>query len=165
MSDILQGIFDQIIVSEIGEAILIPCVDERHRESLRSSLAYQRTKFLEKFGTKKFNIIIARREINNQLYVALIKAPALTHGLIQRRDGTLEPVDFKHPEPTTENPNPVSPTDLSEDKERLRNLMREDGLSEEEIEEYFNSEETSIIDTCSGEPEEENDNETRNDTH
>ena len=135
-----KDIFDRAVMLKPGQTMLVPCHDFKQQESLRVSLAYQRRTFLNSTDVN-FDVVASKVQRGGKPFVAVCKLPRIDTALIIEEDGKVETISLK--------PTPASK--VARDAlniERLREAMREDGMTEEEIMNYFlDSQETSIIDT------------------
>lgn len=100
-----------------GEAVFIPCVDKKHQESIRTTAFHIRQKMLKKFSTAN-TIGISKFSKDEQLFIK-IYIRELDELFKLNKDGELVSVI----------------SGLSPEQQRIVNLMRKDGLSEEEIQE------------------------------
>lgn len=135
-----KEIFDKAMLLKPGQTLLIPCHDYKQQESLRVSLAYQRRTFLNSTDTG-FDIVAQKLSQNGKPFVSITKMPRINTGFLISENGKVETISLK--------PDPVSA--IARDAlnlDRIKQAMREDGKTEEEIMTYLNdSAETSIIDT------------------
>ena len=125
-----KEVFDKAISLQDGETLLVPCNDLRQQESLRVSLAYHRRLFLDR-SAANFDIIISKSNQEGRPFIAISKVPRITSGFIISQDGSARVTSLK--------PDPVSTIGREAlEVSRIRQAMKEDGMSEEEIEAYFN---------------------------
>lgn len=135
-----KDIFDKAITLKPGQTLLVPCHDYKQQESLRVSLAYQRKVFLSSADVA-FDILSSKVSKNGKPFVSLTKLPRIETGFIVEEDGQVETISLK--------PDPVSSIGRDGlDMARMKQAMRDDGMSEADIAAYFaDSQETSIFDT------------------
>lgn len=133
-----KEIFDKAVTIQDGETLLVPCNDLRQQESLRVSLAYHRRLFLDR-SAANFDIIIAKVHQEGRAFVSLNKVPRITSGFIISADGQARVTSLK--------PDPLSQVGREAlEVSRMRQAMKEDGMSDAEIDAYFNAPEVSNID-------------------
>lgn len=135
-----RDIFDKAVELTQGETLLIPCYDSRQQESMRVSLAYQRRYFLDK-SEANFDIIVHKVTQNGRPFISLTKSPRIDTGFIISQDGSTRTTSLK--------PDPVSEiTREALQVSRIRSAMKEDGFTDEQIDNYLKSpQEVSKIDT------------------
>lgn len=133
-----KEIFDKAVTIQDGETLLVPCNDLRQQESLRVSLAYHRRLFLDR-SAANFDIIIAKVHQEGRAFVSLNKVPRITSGFIISANGQARVTSLK--------PDPLSQVGREAlEVSRMRQAMKEDGMSDAEIDAYFASPEVSNID-------------------
>jgi len=144
-----KEVFDKAITLQDGESLLVPCNDLRQQESLRVSLAYHRRLYLDR-SSANFDILVSKTHQEGRAFISLAKVPRITSGFIVSKDGTARVTSLK--------PDPVSSVAREAlEVSRIRQAMKEDGMSEEEIDDYFSTpQEVSKIDVsgCTLSPEE-----------
>lgn len=138
-----KTIFDLSLGLNMHEQLFVPVFDKRQQESMRVSLSYQRRQFLENTNTD-FDIIISKQTKGGKPFVSLTKTPRVTKGIVVSPDGSTREMLFTDPEMQEEEIS-VDDLDTFDEDARIRKAMEEDGLSAEEIEEYFSK--TSKNDT------------------
>ena len=125
-----KEVFDKAVTIQDGETLLVPCNDLRQQESLRVSLAYHRRLFLDR-SAANFDIIIGKVHQEGKAFVSLAKVPRITSGFIISANGQARVTSLK--------PDPVSSVAREAlEVSRIRQAMVEDGMTEAEIEAYFN---------------------------
>ena len=134
-----KEVFDKAISIQDGETLLVPCNDLRQQESLRVSLAYHRRLFLDR-SAANFDIIVSKTNQEGRAFISISKVPRITSGFIISQDGTARVTSLK--------PDPVSTIGREAlEVSRIRQAMKEDGMSDAEIDAYFASpQEVSNID-------------------
>ena len=126
-----KEVFDKAISIQDGETLLVPCNDLRQQESLRVSLAYHRRLFLDR-SAANFDIIVSKTNQEGRAFISISKVPRITSGFIISQDGTARVTSLK--------PDPVSTIGREAlEVSRIRQAMKEDGMSDAEIDAYFNS--------------------------
>ena len=154
-----KEIFDNIVKLEHGTKIAVQCQSKEHMNSLKTLINREKLKFMSVTSTE-FDILITTKVVGDEHFIFLSKTRQLQAPFIINAKGeitgrlvlgrTVAPVL------TTITSSPSVPA-LSQ-RERINQAMREDGLSEEEIAEYWNEnppEDMSIIDVPGDEKEEE----------
>lgn len=137
-----KELFDKIIHLGIGQQIAIPCHSRDQMNSMRVSLGRERRRFLDS-GVFDFDILVKSRTTYNNFFVILEKTPPLDAPFIISAEGEITGRLQEQPILTTV-PAPV-PQAADTEKERLIKTMREDGLSDEEINAYFGEEPTENL--------------------
>ena len=119
-----KDIIANAITLEDGESITIPCESYQEMENMRSQL-YKRKKTLEKSHKGLADCLFISREIGKDTFTVFVtKEKLITKIFITGKDGSIRPLKrIEMDTATGEN-----------EQERMVRLMREDGLSEEEIE-------------------------------
>ena len=144
-----KEVFDKAITLQDGESLLVPCNDLRQQESLRVSLAYHRRLYLDR-SSANFDILVSKTLQEGRAFISLSKVPRITSGFIVSKDGTARVTSLK--------PDPISQVGREAlEVSRIRQAMKEDGMTEEEIDNYFATpQEVSNIDVsgCTLSPEE-----------
>ena len=126
-----KEVFDKAVTIQDGETLLVPCNDLRQQESLRVSLSYHRRLFLDR-SAATFDIIISKVHQEGRAFISLSKVPRITSGFIISANGEARVTSLK--------PDPVSNIAREGlEVSRMRQAMKEDGMSDAEIDAYFNS--------------------------
>jgi hypothetical protein len=147
-----KAIFDSVAFElEKGKKLVIPCSSMSEADSLRVNLQRQKRKLRDMDPRLADSITVSRStDTSRKTYWVIIHKQDPLPMFIQNQDGSLEEIDpyerfdaGKAGLPTTKGnlfPDPDTITPISAEKEeheRLREKMREDGMTEDEIEEYF----------------------------
>lgn len=131
---IVKRIFDEAMGLKFGESILIPCYTDGQRESLRVSL-YRQKKILEDKGLVDFEIAVSKETTTEARFLRVTKVQKIKTMIVQKRNKPDKVMMIKE---IVEDPLHSDEVSLPlQDTERLRKAMKEDGMTEEEIEEYF----------------------------
>lgn len=133
LAEEINRLFDQALTMRPGQTIRIACTSRSEQDSTRAQLYRVRKTYLSK-ALSPVNISIARftdkksdPADNQPKHYVLVKRETAQVVELVNEDGTTTPLVF----PST------SKREMTSDDERLVAIMRSDGLSEEEIEEYF----------------------------
>jgi len=135
-------IFDSALDMEQGEKMLITCTSHKQMETLRVSL-YKQRQLWQKQSHDGSDIGVTSKSQGDKFFLILEKLDPISPPVILDKDGRLKKV-VSLAEPDT--PETVTPEDtritveFAQDRDRQRALMREDGISEEEIAAYFGEE-------------------------
>src|SRR4030042_5799433 len=165
-----KDVFDNIVKLEQGSKIAVLCQSKEHMNSLRALLYREKVKFITTV-MPDYDVIINTKTISKNYYIFLTKTDTLSAPLIIDAEGNTTgklvferkpipvtvPASAPVPELYAAFENAPSIPALSQ-RERINQAMREDGLSEEEIAEYWNEnppEDMSIIDVPGDENEAE----------
>lgn len=138
-----KNIFDKAVGINAGETLMVPCHDFRQQESMRVALAHQRRYFLDK-SNANFDILVHKKIHDGKPYISISKVPRITTGFIISKDGEVKTTSLE-PEPEDN-----SVTSGIIELARIRAAMKEDGYTEEQIDEYLAGEDAkkmSIVDT------------------
>lgn len=136
-----KELFDLSVGLNMKEQLLIPVHNKQQQESLRVSLSYNRRLFTLSQDVD-FEILISKVTQDDKYFVSLTKMPRITTGLVISPDGTQKSVNIaSRPDDETVT---VDEDFLDEDA-RIRKAMKDDGYSQQEIDEYFSK--TSKNDT------------------
>ncbi|MHA1481908.1 MAG: hypothetical protein ACTSQA_00535 [Candidatus Heimdallarchaeaceae archaeon] len=136
----VKDLFDQAMMLEVGEQLIIPAFNIRHRESIRSTMYKERMKWQKACKTDE-DILISRFSVEEDgVEIFCVKLEKVVNGAITpfivSKDGKFErlvTVKVKQKENFVMQRNA---TQYNEDK-RIKELMKADGKSEEEITAYF----------------------------
>ena len=131
--------FDTAIALQPGQKLLIPAQSYNNMESLRVQLISERRKWRKSTLTTE-DLTIGRQQQGKRCFVLIEKVgPAAPAMILDENDEIVnfitiqKTIDIAEKIETTELPMP-----LEEDEEtRMRTLMAEDGMSQEEIDAYF----------------------------
>jgi len=134
-------IFDNALELEAGEKMLITCTSFKQMESLRASLYRERVQW-QKQSLDGSDIGVTRSSQGGKHILVLEKLAPVPPPVIFDKDGKVKKlVDLTVREEVTESTDDTRITvEFLSDKERQKQLMREDGISEEEIAAYFGEE-------------------------
>lgn len=136
-----KELFDLSLTLKMNEQLLIPVHNLQQQESLRVSLSYNKRKFQESTNVD-FEIVVSKVTKKEKYFVSLTKMPRITTGLVISPDGSTRPVSIT-PDDTYELAE--EEIDLTDEDARIRKAMKDDGYTDEQIDEYFSK--TSINDT------------------
>jgi hypothetical protein len=166
-----KEMFDLAINTQPGEKIAIPCKSAEHMNSVRTLICRERVKFVEATNPD-YDIIIQSKTVEGKFFVLLSKTEPLEAPFLINKEGEItkrfiitrgpaikyaQEQDAKEALLTAPYAPAVSP---EAEHERMTALMRQDGMSEEEISTYWGEDspdKLSIIDV-SDEKEDERDN-------
>lgn len=133
LAEEINRLFDQALTMRPGQTIRIACASRSEQDSTRAQLYRVRKTYISR-ALSPVNISIARftdrksDPANNQAkHYVLVKRETVQTVELVDEDGTSTPLVF---------PSKIK-REMTSDDERLMAIMRSDGLSEEEIEEYF----------------------------
>ena len=152
-----KTLFDQAISISPGQRIVVTCSTRGQMNSLRVLLAREKANFMA-VAFPDFDIVVSCRSAEGRHFVIIEKTEPVPPPVILNPDGTIagEVTSLPSrppsaPTPKTEDIQVIQPSE----KERLIAAMKEDGLSEEEINTYFGNEpdEMSKIDVSGNETE------------
>ena len=132
-------IFDKLLTMETGESMLIPCYSIPQRESLRVQLYREKKEWSAK-GYGDYDITISKETTDEGIFLRIQKTKKIDAIIIQKKDGSSNVL------PVTEEVPEEYQVETTEGEDRIRKLMKENGKSDKEIEEYFSSK-TSNNDT------------------
>lgn len=118
-------LFGKALMLEPGDRIVLPCRNRYEMERLRVSLYRQLNKLRKVNRDEADNLSISREHSpkDNKHIIYIYHAPRVGDAFIERKDGQIEELALESASPTTE-------------LERICRLMKEDGISDEEIEQY-----------------------------
>ena len=125
-----QKLFDSSLDLDIGESIKIPVISKAHQDAVRVSLARQRRIFVSSFSPD-FDILVRCLTIARKRYVLLTKVPKPDDIVIIKKDGT----ETKLNKPSSNAFKGVK--HQLEELARMKKLMKEDGFSDQEIEDFI----------------------------
>jgi hypothetical protein len=148
----VKELFDSSLNLESGKKLIVPGNSESHRESLRSSFYRERKNWRIAFPDDG-DILISRFNYENEekrkiFCVSLERVSESTVPFLILPDGKREEVKYIQLEEEEEktknlfyNPEVTAGVNqtLSEEDKRIKKLMLEEGKSEEEVEEFFNT--------------------------
>jgi hypothetical protein len=134
-----QQIFDTVLNLKYGEIIELEFPITEAADSFRSALYRERKNWAKSTGSKD-QINITRNYGHFPFTLEVSKVPGMMSAKIKKSDGTTSEITFT--EEVEEKP-VYTPTPIVEKTEldRQKDLMRNDGMSEEDIEEYFKEDE------------------------
>ena len=137
-----KALFDQALSIAPGQRIVITCPTRGQMNSLRVLLSREKANFMA-VAFPDFDIVISCRTAGSNYHVILEKALPVPPPIILNPDGTIagearfiSAIPPSAPTPKTEDIQVIQPSE----KERLIAAMKEDGLSDEEINTYFGNE-------------------------
>ena len=137
MTTYAKQVFDEAIELKPGQSILFSTSSRGHMNSLRVLLSRERKRFLERINPE-FDIIISTKVISSNYHVIITKSPLPSAPVLISSDGeVIKTLDMQQQPPVEV---VTATAEEMQDKERIAALMRQDGISEEEIEDYFRSE-------------------------
>ena len=129
-----QQVFDTVLGLNYGEVIELTFPLDTAADSFRSAL-YRERKVWAKKTLSKDQITITRNYSSFPFVLLVSKVPGVMGAVIKKQDGSTKKFTFKEKvEDFVFTPEPV--VEKSE-LERQKELMRDDGMAEEEIEDYF----------------------------
>ncbi len=131
-----KEIFDAILAMKPGESMIIPSVSKKHRESVRVGLYKERAKWQE--SCQSDNDVLLEQitytdKAKNTVYATkaeLVQAPTMP--FIISKDGDISVVKLGGIDCMPE----AEEAPLSEEQ-RMRELMKQEGKSQEEIDDFF----------------------------
>lgn len=122
-----REIMDKAIELEDGGKIVARCGSYSEMEVLRTQLYKLRTAMLKKHRALAYTLYVSREIIpdakDNNFLVVVSKELSVSNVAVIGKDGSVKP--FERIEPTL--------TDGEDEAERMKRLMEEDGMGEEEI--------------------------------
>jgi hypothetical protein len=123
---------------EPDEKMIITCTSEKQMESLRVSLYRQRQAW-QKANVDGSDVGVTSSRQGGKFILIIEKLEPVPAPVIITGEGRIKKVvDLAEPAPTViESDDERVAIEFTEDQERKRQLMREDGISEEEIAAYF----------------------------
>ncbi|MCK5015659.1 MAG: hypothetical protein KAS32_01190 [Candidatus Peribacteraceae bacterium] len=128
-----QQVFDTVLTLQYGEIMELTFPLDAAADSFRSALYRERKNWAISTGSKD-QISITRDYTSFPFKLEIVKIPGMMGAVIKRSDGTVKDFTFKEKE---EPPVYIAPIIAKTELDRQKDLMRADGMSEEEIEEYF----------------------------
>ena len=128
-----QQIFDTVLTLQYNEEMELTFPLESAAESFRSALYRERKNWAVKTDSKD-QISILRSYTSFPYKLTIAKVPGVMGAVIKKNDGTISDFSFKERE---EPPVYVAPIIKKTELDRQKDLMRADGMSEEEIDGYF----------------------------
>ena len=138
-------IFDSALEMEHGEKMLITCNSLKQMESLRSSLYRQRQEW-QKASIDGSDIGVTRNTQGGKFILVLERLDPVPPPVVIAADGSLKKVvdltekPYFHKAEVKNSDDQRVSIEFAEDMERKKQLMREDGISEAEIDAYFEEE-------------------------
>jgi hypothetical protein len=133
-----KELFDMSLNLQMNETLLIPAYNKGHQESLRVSLSYNRRLFVEN-TLADYDIIISKLTKNDmgssKYYVKLQKLPRITTGIIIAPDGSMREASLNKDDPLGR----IGDLTTHDENVRIRNAMKEDGYTDNEIDAYLAS--------------------------
>lgn len=136
----IRAIFDAALKLEAGERMVIRCTSFKQMESVRSSLYRERMKWQDHTGGST-DIGVTRRSEGNKYLLILEKLEPFPDPVIISAEGEIKgTVSLAIPRADVPS---LSEAEISFSSERTRmiRLMKEDGMSDQEIAEHFSKEE------------------------
>ena len=143
MADKIKELFDTVLLMEPGQKMIIPAVSEQHRESLRVGIYKEKAKW-KKACISDEDILVSRFKYDDKVTksvrygVRVEKISAAPPPFILDENDEL--VSVIRVEQTLELeecfPKENSETSITEEA-RMRAMMKQDGVEQEEIDEYF----------------------------
>lgn len=127
-----QQVFDTVLSLEYNECVELEFPLINAAESFRSALYRERKNWAASTGSRD-QISITRNYSNFPFKLKISKVPGMMTALIKRNDGSVTAMDMQEKE---EKPVIVLAEPITE-IERQKNLMRADGMGEDEINAYF----------------------------
>jgi len=118
-----REILDAAMTLNEGERIITKCSDYKEMESLRTNLYKARRTLLRTHRSLAYSLYISRERTDDSYLVVVTKELSVSNVVIIDKDGNVKP--FERTE--------VSLIEGEDEQERMIRLMRQDGLSEEEI--------------------------------
>lgn len=133
-----QQVFDTVLNLGYNEVIELTFPLASAADSFRSSLYRERKIWAEKTGSRD-QIQITRDYTGFPFKLEVTKTPGMMGAVVKKADGTIEQLNLQGPAPDPTPPPEVlqEPEIEPSEVERQKDLMRADGLSEEEINAYF----------------------------
>jgi len=121
MSAYIEKLFDEAL--ESGETVVVPCSSYKEMERIRTKLYREKARMFKKIGLRAEEVDITREILDEgeekKFIVYLSKSPGLPDAYIIDKAGKTRVID--------------KPVLVETEQERMIRLMREDGMSEEEI--------------------------------
>ncbi len=134
-----QQIFDTILTLNYGEVIELTFPLTTSADSFRSALYRERKNWVAQTNSKD-QISITRNYSEFPYKLEIVKVPGTMGAVIKKSDGTTKQFAFTEEEEETTVYTPTPEVEKSE-LERQKDLMRDDGMKEEDIEAYFKGDE------------------------
>jgi hypothetical protein len=133
-----QQVFDTVLNLGYNEVIELTFPLASAADSFRSALYRERKNWAEKTGSRD-QIQITRDYSGFPFKLEICKVPGMMGAVIKKADGSIEHLKFQDPATAQAPPPEVlqEPEVELTEIERQKELMRADGLSEEEINNYF----------------------------
>ena len=133
-----KAYFDAAIALQQGQKLLVPAQNYNHMESLRVQLIAERRRWRDS-TTSTEDLTISRKQQDDKCFVLIEKIGAAPPAMIL--DENNEIISFvtvsktiPGDEITLPDSHALPPTN---EEERMRALMKEDGMSQEQIDDYF----------------------------
>lgn len=128
-----QQIFDNVLTLKYDEEMELTFPLDSAAESFRSALYRERKNWALKTDSKD-QISITRDYGGFPFKLVIAKVPGMMSAVVKKPDGSTTDFSFKEREKP---PVLIEPFMAKTELERQKDLMRNDGMSEEEIEDYF----------------------------
>lgn len=142
----IKSYFDTAVALPVGKKLLIPANDFKHMESMRVQLIAERRKWQNAVYSEE-ELIISRHPQGGKYFVLIIKQGASPPAMILDEDDNIETFITVQQEKSTDMLDislPSEETIIADapdtERERMKQAMREDGMSEGEIKAYFGEE-------------------------
>lgn len=128
-----QQVFDIVLTLQYNEVVELTFPLDTAAESFRSAL-YRERKIWAKSTGSKDQIVINRNYKGFPFKLEVSKVPGIMGAVIKKANGSTTNFTFEEKiEPLVVTNTVTSSTEI----EHQKNLMREDGITEEEIDKYF----------------------------
>jgi hypothetical protein len=138
-----KALFDKAIELPPGKKLIVPAISVSHRDSLRTQFYRDRTKWKDSVATTD-DIVIRRFDLKGRPCVLLEKVGAAPPAFVIDENGDIEEVVILKRGLIKEEQSSLSCPE-GDETERMKEAMRADGMTEEEI--------TSFFDGCATEEE------------
>jgi len=124
VSTTAREIMDAAILLQDGERIITKCPSYEEMEKLRVYLYKTRTQMLKTHKEMAYSLYISRETNEEGFFVVVAKEMTVEGVVVIDKDGNVRPFTRKEHVPAAD----------EDSTERMRRLMAEDGMTEEEIE-------------------------------
>ena len=139
----VKALFDAALELGEGEKIVVNCTSYKQMESLRASLYRERQKWQQQ--TKDGSDVGVTRRTDQGKYLLIVeKLDPLPDPVIITKDGQVKGiVELDTSDPVVVATSDTTSIHFSSERSRMVRLMKEDGMSDEEIAAHFAKEDAS----------------------
>lgn len=136
----VKALFDAALQLGEGEKIVVNCTSYKQMESLRASLYRERQRYQEQV-TDGSDVGVTRHTRGDKYLLVLERLDPMPDPIILTKDGEIKGIVDTTPHQSLGIPDlEEASIHISSDRTRMIKLMKEDGMSDEEIAAHFRKE-------------------------